>query len=197
MSSSCAANSEHVSRVVVVVGEGPAELVFCLRLYLPSLSISETEKVGTESRIVVIRRGLVRHYIHSTTCLPPSEGYFKETPSQRLKPAFGVSWNSRWGQSTIDTNQINCGSLPFLNHREKCSNEVTYDIFSQSLYFISGKQNRIRISINSSSAPRPPPTHRYSCRIVSRPRGSPSSVCSVARFRQGLHVKNDMTLRWW
>ena len=129
MSSSCAANSEHVSRVVVVVGEGPAELVFCLRLYLPSLSISETEKVGTESRIVVIRRGLVRHYIHSTTCLPPSEGYFKETPSQRLKPAFGVSWNSRWGQSTKDTNQINCDSSPFLNRREKCSNEVTYDIF--------------------------------------------------------------------
>ena len=60
MSSSCAANSEHVSRVVVVVvGEGPAELVFCLRLYLPSLSISETEKVGTESRIVVISRGSV------------------------------------------------------------------------------------------------------------------------------------------
>ena len=42
MSSSCAANSEHVSRVVVV-GEGP-ELVFCLHLYRLSLSLSQKSK---------------------------------------------------------------------------------------------------------------------------------------------------------
>ena len=136
-----------------VNGEGP-ELVFCPHLCRPSLPL-RIRKIWDWGKKSLSKGGsplsALPHLCPDikTPCIRQSDCYFMEPPSQGLKPAFGVSWNSR-GQSpqkTHITYQGKCCCSPFLYR----IGEITSEIYCHVRYLsISGKLSHI--VINGSSA---------------------------------------------